>query len=217
MVRWHDGLNERQRKFVARYCAHGNAARAYRETYDCSTRAAETAGPRLLRNVQVAKAIQRFQDRAAMRAEVSVAETLARYNRRAKANVQDFVEAGPDGRDRFKPLTSLPRHKVAAVKSLTLEETSTPDGPKVKTKLELYGSKESDDAIMKHLGGFVERKEVTGKDGGPIEVADISTLTSEQRSARLEELLGKLGRKRLEALLAKMDTDTEAPNENPKD
>lgn len=41
----------------------------------------------------------------------------------------------------------------------------------------------TDATLGKHLGMFVDRKELTGKDGGPIEI-----MTPDQRKARIEEL-----------------------------
>ena len=186
--KWAEGLNFRQQRFVQRYAKHGEAARAYREAgYESAQPAREASELRTI--PKIAAAIETFKLRCAMRAEVSIAECLARYNLRAKANIKDFVEQDAAGRDRIRSLTGLPRHKTAAIKSLTVEETFTPD-PKVKTKIELYGSKESDDAIMKHLGGFIERKELTGKDGGPIEVVDLSRYSDEDLM-QLENILSK--------------------------
>lgn len=189
MPKWWEGLNLRQQRFVQRYARHGNATQAYREAgYESNSPNVDSSA--LLANPSIQAAVESLKMRAAMRAEVSIAECLVRYNLRAKANLKDFVEEDEEGRDRIKSLTKLPRHKTAAIKSLTVEETPTLAGIKVKTKIEMYGSKDSDDAIMKHLGGFVERKELSGPNGGPIELVDLSGLSDEDLM-QLESILSK--------------------------
>jgi phage terminase small subunit len=44
--------------------------------------------------------------------------------------------------------------------------------------------------VARHLGMFTDKMELTGKDGGPMEIA---TLTPEERQARINELIAKRG------------------------
>ena len=45
--------------------------------------------------------------------------------------------------------------------------------------------------LGKSEGDFIQRHELTGKDGKPIEMRDVSSLTDEQRLARINELISK--------------------------
>ncbi len=50
------------------------------------------------------------------------------------------------------------------------------------------GANRAFELMGKHIGMFVERKEITGRDGGPIQ---LEAMTTEQREQRIQELLEK--------------------------
>lgn len=69
-------------------------------------------------------------------------------------------------------------------------------------KFDSAGANKATELIGKHLGMFRERLELTGKDGGPMEVCNYEQLTDEELDRLIAEKLAALG-------LGK-NTDTEA-------
>lgn len=90
------------------------------------------------------------------------------------ANVLEVIKAGQQKRAKKRGISASWVLKRLIHESKTAEK----DAARVKA-LELVG---------KHLGMFTEKLELTGKDGGPIEIADI---TEEERARRVLVLIRK--------------------------
>lgn len=110
-----DGLNARQRRFVAEYLVDTNASRAARAAG--YSRKDTGAGSKLLERESVWAAIQREQDKIFERLAMSAAETVAIASQIARANLKDALNE--DGT--AKPLKDWPREVHIALSQLEME------------------------------------------------------------------------------------------------
>lgn len=178
------GLTPMQMLFVREYLVDLNATQAaIRAGYSAKT--ASEQGSRLLANVKIRQLIEQAMAERAQRTEITADMVLREFAKLGFSNMKDFTEWGPRG-VKLKPSEELPDELAACVSEVS--ESFTEAGRTLKFKL--HDKKGALEAIAKHLGMFVERKEVTGKDGGPIE---LTAMTAEQRQKRIQELLAKRG------------------------
>lgn len=98
-----------------------------------------------------------------------------------KANLDDYFSHNAEGERIGIDLSDVPRSKMAALCEVTVEQyTEGPrDDPQTikRTKIRLKPAAEviqAAELIGKHLGMFVNKHELTGKDGGPIETTAVS-------------------------------------------
>lgn len=187
-------LTAKQRRFVDAYCEFGfNATRAAIEA-GYSAKTARSQGSRLLTNVDIAAAVSARLDEAAMPAN----EVLARLADIARADIGDVLtiqqrevvpveeekgaeleerveeEAGRETEAEPEPeIVEFVTVDLATAKRLGLTRfiksiSWTLHGPRV----EIHDPIVALQLIGKHHKLFVERTEVTGKDGGAIELID---------------------------------------------
>lgn len=168
-------LTDKQKRFVDEYLIDLNATQAaVRAGY--SEKTAYSQGQRLLKNVEVAEAIRIGQAKAAETAEVTIARVLQELSRIGFSDLRNaFTEAGA-----LKP----PREwdddlaaSIAAVEVVTRNVGKDADGNteiEHVHKLKLWDKNSALEKIAKHLGMFVDRVEHTGRDGGPVQVEDVS-------------------------------------------
>lgn len=124
--------NPRHEKFAQEMAKGNSAAAAYQLAgYDADEKSAETAGPRLFRNVQVQSRVAELQQRGATRAEITL-ETLI--------DDAERIQHGAEAAEQWSAANSA-----------------------LQTKAKLSGK-------------WIDRSvsEITGKDGGPITVEDVS-------------------------------------------
>lgn len=180
-------LTPKQQRFVDEYILDLNATQAaIRAGY--SAQSASSQGERLLRNDEVAAAVQKRLDSRSQRTEVTADRVLEGLAAVAFGDLRTlFSDTGA--------LISPSDLPDAAAKMLAGIEVSTVNRgegdvehvAKVKTNdrlkaLELLG---------KHLGMFVDRKELSGPGGGPIPLEDYAALSDTERSQRLAALLDR--------------------------
>lgn len=180
-------LNARQKLFVAEYVKRGNATRAAIEAgYSANT--AQEQGSRLLSNAIVSEAVAREQHKRLARLGADADAILEEVAAIAFSKLDDYAEWGP-GRFELKESGEV---DARAVQSVTIKEVtiSTPNGDIVKTE---QGIKTHDKlAALKLLGQrvgiFVDRKEITGRNGGPLVVQRKSDLPDDELDRRITEL-----------------------------
>lgn len=168
-------LSEKQGQFVREYLIDLNATQAaIRAGY--SKKTARSQGQRLLTNVDIAEAIAEAQQERAERTEITADRVLEELGKIGFANMQDYIRVTPDG-DAYIDLSKLTREQAAALSEVTVEDFTEGRGDDARdvrrVKVKLIDKRAALVDIGKHLGMFIERKEVTGKDGGPIEVAEV--------------------------------------------
>lgn len=160
-------LNAKQRLFVNEYIKSRNATKAARAA-GYSSKTAHSQGPRLLENAEIRAAIDKRLERAAEKAELSVAEVLKELRSIGFARLKDAY--APDGN--LLPVHEMPEDVQAALVGLESDEIlAGPRGMKVKVgvsrKVKMADKIRALELLGKHLKMFVDVQEVTGKDGGP--------------------------------------------------
>lgn len=181
-------LTEKQKTFVNEYLVDLNATQAaIRAGYSEKTAAA--TGYENLRKPQIAAEIAKAQQKRAERTKITADRVLEELGKIGFANMQDFIRTTDQG-DAFVDLSQLTREQAAAINEVTVEDFKDGRGEDARdvrrVKFKLSDKRAALVDIGKHLGMFIERKELTGKDGGPIEVAE--TPPSERLNALLERI-----------------------------
>ena len=166
-------LTNKQRKFVNEYLRDFNATQAaLRSGY--SEKTAYAIGSRLLKNVEVAAAI----DERIMSAD----EAAAKLTDIARGDIADLMavstmgftielmEGDESGERHVKPQTKLIRKVKQKVTTIMPRNESGEEREIVDTELELYSAHEALRDILKYRGKLVDKTEISGPDGGAIPV-----------------------------------------------
>jgi len=171
-------LTPKQARFVEEYLASKdlNASEAYKRAgYKATGNAAGVEAHRLLKNPNIAKHIESAREERSKRTQVSADDVIRQLVRMGFADIRKLFT--PQGQ--LKPLHELDDDTAAAIASIEVVTKEIPmpgDEPpeieyvhKVKMvdkikPLELIGRH-----MGKQLGEWADRREHTGKDGGPIQ------------------------------------------------
>jgi phage terminase small subunit len=146
-------LNTKQQLFVEHYLQHWNATQAaIRAGY--SDKTAYSIGQRLLKDVEVAEAIAERIAQVAMSAD----EVLIRLADQARSDMGDFMTDYGE--------LDLAKAKTSGKLHLIKSYTSTDKGG---VKVELYDAQAALVHLGRHHGLFVDRQELTGKNGEPLQ------------------------------------------------
>ena len=164
-------MNERQRRFVEEYLVDGNATQAaIRAGY--SERAANREGSRLLSKVDVKAAIESRRRERSVQADVTAVDVIRELARVAFSNIGLFLDCS-GGVPRLRQLATIPEDVWRAVSSVKVrrewEGPRDDQTPVDVVEFKLWSKTDALDKLAKILGMYVERKEVTGKDGGPLQ------------------------------------------------
>lgn len=166
------GLNPKQAAFVEEYLKDLNATQAaIRAGY--SARTAEAQGSRLLSHVKVAEAVQAAKDARSKRTEITADRVLQEL---AKIGFADVRRIFAPGGSLLSP-TDMDDDTAAAVQSVEVVERPrrNADGEveieQIK-KVRLNDKLGALTQMGRHLGMFTDKTELTGKDGGPVEISD---------------------------------------------
>jgi phage terminase small subunit len=167
-------LTGKQQAFVDHYLAcNFNATEAARLAgYKGSDTALSVVGHRNLRKAKIANEIARRLSERVMTAE----EALIRLSAQAKADASDFITIDEQGYPKLDFERAKREGKLHLIKKLYQDRNG-------RWRLELLDSTRALELIGKHHGLFVERHEITGKDGGPIE----HTITPDELARAAEE------------------------------
>jgi len=158
-------LTAKQQRFVAEYLVDLNAKQAaIRAGY--SPRSAETNGNRLLRNAQVAAAVEAAKAERQARTEITADAVLQRLAAVAFGDVRELF--GEDGS--LKPVGELSEAAAAMLASLDVVMTLNDDGSVTRTsKVRLNDRLRALELLGKHLGMF-EPKAAPGSAENPIQL-----------------------------------------------
>jgi len=189
------GLTPRQEAFVAAYLVSLNATEAAREA-GYSEKTAEQQGYRLLRNAQVAAAVQKGRDAAQRRADLTLDEIIRETSKIAFANMADYMRVGPDG-DPVLDFSKLTRDQAAALVEVTVDDYIDGRGEdrrsvrRVRFKLaDKLGALVS---LGKHFGGFGSKVEVSGPGGAPLALAPLASLAADELASIRQILQRRAG------------------------
>jgi len=171
--------NVQQQKFIDSYS--GNATGA--ATIAGYAKPGQ-AGHRLLKNVNIAKRIEKAQAKRSERTQVTVDKVVTELAKIGFANADDYFTWGERG-VRLKNSEELTRDQKAAVGEVS--ETTTKEGGTIRIKL--HDKLAALEKLGKHLGMFIERTEHSGNISNlPAEVNKLSRPEKEQ----LADLLDKM-------------------------
>lgn len=147
-------LTNKQQVFIDEYLQCWNATRAARVAGYKIPRQSGTEN--LANPVIKAEINQRIQEK-----HMQADEVLALLAQQARGAAQDFIEIKGT-------LPFMNWEKLEAAGGLKLIKKIKYDS-EGRPEVEFYDAQSALNLIGKHLGLFVDRQEVTGKDGGPIE------------------------------------------------
>lgn len=168
-------INVKQRVFVDEYIVDLNATQAaIRAGYSAKT--ASQIGERLLRKVEIKQALtERMKDRE-QRTEITQDKVLAELAKIGFADIRKLVKWGegiavadPESGaiEIVNGISLIGSDQIDDATAASISEVSqTNQGLKVK----MHDKRAALVDIGKHLGMFKEKLELTGKDGGPVEM-----------------------------------------------
>jgi phage terminase small subunit len=167
------GLPPRHRTFVSEYLKTKNAKQSAIKA-GFSKKTAESQASRLLRNVKVKAEIDKALSKVEEKALITVAEVVSELKKIGFADLRRAY--GPD--NKILPLSQIPDDVAAAlvgVESEELYEGTGQDRERVgdTVKVKLADKVRCLEALGKHLGIFIERRELSGPNGGPIRLEDL--------------------------------------------
>ena len=179
-------LTNKQKAFVEEYLVDLNATQAaIRAGYSAKT--ADRIGPELLGKTWVAEAIQEAMAARSERTEITSDMVLRELAKLGFANMADYMKCTSDG-DPYLDFSQLTRDQAAALVEVTVEDFVDGRGEDArsvrKVKFKLADKRAALVDIGKHLNMFVERKEITGKDGGPIQTKTEATFIDPIQAAQ---------------------------------
>ena len=184
-------LTPKQESFCLRYIETSNASEAYRLSYDAARSTDKTVweqASKLLADLKVAARVAELSAKHLKRHEITVDRVLGEY---AKLAFLDIRKAFDEG-GKLKPIHDLDDDTAAAIAGLEVETKVTlGDDGQVQNrlhKIKLSDKKGALDSLAKHLGMFVERSEVSGPNGGPVETKSQVTLRADLAGKSLDEL-----------------------------
>lgn len=161
-------LTARQAAFAAEYVKDFNGSRAATAAGYSARTAAEQATD-LLTRPHVQAEVTRLKDLVAARNRIDTDQIIQELKRIAFGDIRDTVRWGPKGIELF-PSEMLTADAAAAIVEVS-EHTSEGRGGNHKTvKLKRADKIAALALLAKYDRNFVDRKEVAGKDGGPVQV-----------------------------------------------
>jgi len=158
-------MNRKQQVFVSEYLQCWNATEAARRA---GYKHPNKQGPKLLVNIGIAEAIRARIAEKAMSAD----EVLIRLADHARGTMADFLDIDPNGNARINLEKARLAGKLHLVKTFA-------DGPKTGIKIDLYDAQAALSLIGKAYGLFVDRQEITGADGAPLQIIGFETVKPE--------------------------------------
>lgn len=146
------------------------------EAYELSGYKPDTgAASRLSANVSIESRVAELKLAAAANTVITIERVMAELGKLGFANMADYMSVGPDG-DPFLDFSALSRDQAAALTEVTVEDFKDGRGEDARdvrrVKFKLADKRAALVDLAKMLGGYSEKHEHTGKDGGPIEIAD---------------------------------------------
>ena len=167
-------LTLKQERFSQAYVETGNASEAYRKAYDCKDmrpEAINVEASRLQNTPKVALRIEQLRADALKRHQVTVDRIVAEYSKLAFANMSHYMRVNANGLAEVD-LSDIDEDRAAAIQEIKVERVRRPgrEDSEMQAYVERVTFKLADkrlalDSLSKCLGMFVEKHEVTGKDG----------------------------------------------------
>lgn len=168
-------LTQKQKIFADEYLIDLNATRAYKVAYPSVKKdeTASSASSRMLRNVKVAKYIEKRMEERSKRTEITQDNVLKELATIAFANVTDFVSI-ENGVVTVKDTKDIPKELLPAISSIK-------DG-KYGIEVSFCSKERSLELLGRHLGMLNDKLEVSGVVNNPM-----AELTTEELKKLIED------------------------------
>lgn len=175
-------MNNKQTVFVSEYLKDFNATRAAKAA-GYSEKTAKAIGAENLTKPDIQEAIKQVLSERAMGPD----EVLQRLADIARGDMADLMAIGTtgfnielmtiddEGNKIVNPKTKLIKKIRQKVTTFIGKRKDDDDREIVETELELYSAFEALALLGKHHALFVDRTEITGKDGGKVEIEYVNT------------------------------------------
>jgi len=153
-----------------------------------------TKASRLHRQPVIQARIAEMKEALSVRTNITQQRVLEELAKIGFSNAGDMIELDSDGKTTVD-ISKLTSDQKAAISEIQID---TDDKGKQRVKVKLHDKRAALMDIGKHLGMFKEKIEVTGKDGGAIEVKnrlEVSLLDREEREMLKQMLLAIAERK----------------------
>lgn len=138
-------------------------------------RSASVAAARLLANVKVSAEIQKGRERISKATGITQEAVLKELAKIGFANMSDYMRVGPGG-DPALHFDELTPDQTAALSEVTVEDYTDGRGEDARdvrrVKFKLWDKRAALVDIGKHLGMFPNKTELTGPDGGPVQIIE---------------------------------------------
>lgn len=176
-------LNPKQQRFIEEYLIDLNGTQAaIRAGYSPNT--ANEQAARLLADVSIRTRVDVALAERSKRTGINQELVVQELAKIARVNPADIIDSNTGEIKTDSP------DDLAAIASVRIKVTPTKNGDMVEREVRMADKLKALELLGKHLGMFpnTSKTEITGKDGGPIELTAISP---EEREQRIAELLAK--------------------------
>ena len=176
-------MNSKQEAFVNEYVKdHNGAQAAIRAGY--SKKTARTIASQLLAKLDIKEAIKALIKDKVMESD----EVLTRLADMARGDIADLLDIRATGYDFalmikdddgnlvVNPKTKLIKKIKQKVTTIQAKSAEGEDKEIIDTEIELYSAQEALNTIAKLNGMIIDRAELTGKDGGAIQIKTIEVI-----------------------------------------
>lgn len=168
-------MTTKQQRFVEEYLIDLNATQAAIRAGHSKRRASEI-GYQLLQKTTVQQAIELAKKERSERTQITVDRVLEELAKIGFANMQDYMKVGQNG-DPYVDLSKVTRDQAAAISEVTVEDFMDGRGEDARevrrVRFKLSDKRAALVDIGKHLGMFVDRREISGPGGKPLEVVNM--------------------------------------------
>jgi phage terminase small subunit len=191
-----EGLTIKQEKYAQGLFAGLSQREAYKQAYDAggmSDKCIDEEACLLAANPKVSQRIEELTEELKYRNMVTVEKVLSQLSKIAFADIKDMLSF-KTVKTLNEDLTALTGTPIMGYKTvIDLKDSDDVDGTliaEVKETKDGFSFKRNDqmkalELIGKHLGMFTDKVELSGKNGGPIEIANMSDAEIEKRLAEL--------------------------------
>lgn len=162
-------LTEKQKRFADEYLCDLNATAAYKRAgYIGKGKTADVNASRMLANANVAAYVATEQAKLQEKTGITQERVLAEYAKIAFMDPRKFFT--PEGN--LIPIHELDDDTAAALAGMDVVENRGEGGAVVDytKKIKISDKKGALDSIARTLGMFIDKSEISGKNGGPLDI-----------------------------------------------
>jgi len=177
-------MTPKQQRFVDYYLSNGFNATDAAKSAGYSEKSAYSQGQRLLKHVEVKKAVEKKQSNLRKNTKVKAEKIIAELAKIAFSNIKDIAD-WESASVRFKSSEDIPDEIAACIQEISEHSTQTQFGGSQTLRLKLYDKQRALEMLGKYLGLWVEKHEHSGPDGKPLQVQPVDPRLIVQDAAKL--------------------------------